>query len=329
MAFHCTHPVLSPHKANQQTVAEGQASSTTENATFAVGRAGEAMTVKPAELGNSILRGYASHLDPSQSDGEIHQDHHVEHFSSLSTPATVRLEAAKDPAVASSSPVPVPALIRPPISFLAHRKNARSGEIPRQTIMKALASRPPGSTNTVLPLAASLTGLLRSPGNEPDQNFSALSSQRFSLALANLQLAASGERSPPSGRFPLHSPCFFHQRFDDAVNIDRVLEDVADDEWLSHSRLMRTATGVREVSKQLQRRPIKRAVRTIMIVTRARDNRLVLLTRQLAEWLLATPRYGQDVGVTVYVDAKLKTSKRFDAASLLQLDARFQDMLKY
>jgi hypothetical protein len=30
--------------------------------------------------------------------------------------------------------------------------------------------------------------------------------------------------------------------------------------------------GCREVSKQLQRRPIKRAVRNVMIVTKARDN---------------------------------------------------------
>jgi NAD+ kinase len=64
-------------------------------------------------------------------------------------------------------------------------------------------------------------------------------------------------------------------------------------------------------------------------VTRARDNRLVHLTRELAEWLLTTPRYGSELGVNVHVDAKLRQSKRFDAAGLLEKEPRFQHMLKY
>ena len=128
----------------------------------------------------------------------------------------------------------------------------------------------------------------------------------------------------------LHSPCFFHQRFEDAVNVDRVLEEIAvEDDGMSHTRLMQTATSVREISKQLQRRPIKRAVRTIMIVTKARDNKLVYLTRELAEWLLKTPRYGSDAGVTVYVDAKLRASSRFDAAGLVASNPQFERMLRY
>ena len=98
---------------------------------------------------------------------------------------------------------------------------------------------------------------------------------------------------------------------------------------MSHSRLVQTATGVREVSKQLQRRPLKRAVRNVMIVTKARDNNLVYLTRELTEWLLSTPRYGNSVGVNVYVDHKLAKSKRFDAPGLLEKDRRFENMLKF
>ncbi|KAJ3534770.1 hypothetical protein NM208_g7410 [Fusarium decemcellulare] len=127
----------------------------------------------------------------------------------------------------------------------------------------------------------------------------------------------------------LQSPCFYHQRFADAVDIGKVLEEIKNDVSMSHSRLVATATGVREVSKQLQRRPIKRAVRNIMIVTKARDNQLVYLTRELAAWLLRTPRYGSDLGVNVYVDAKLRGSRRFDAAGLLAENPRFQHMLKY
>ncbi|PQK11278.1 hypothetical protein BB8028_0002g15960 [Beauveria bassiana] len=127
----------------------------------------------------------------------------------------------------------------------------------------------------------------------------------------------------------LKSPCFYHQRFDDAVDIDKVLEEIKNDSTMSHSRLVQTATSVREVSKQLQRRPVKRAVRTVMIVTKARDNQLVHLTRELAAWLLRTPRYGARTGVTVYVDAKLRGSRRFDAPSLVAENPAFADTLRY
>ncbi|KAM3565328.1 hypothetical protein MY1884_000242 [Beauveria asiatica] len=127
----------------------------------------------------------------------------------------------------------------------------------------------------------------------------------------------------------LKSPCFYHQRFDDAVDIDKVLEEIKNDSSMSHSRLVQTATSVREVSKQLQRRPVKRAVRTVMIVTKARDNQLVHLTRELAAWLLRTPRYGARAGVTVYVDAKLRGSRRFDAPSLVAENPAFADTLRY
>ncbi|KAF2716951.1 ATP-NAD kinase [Polychaeton citri CBS 116435] len=127
----------------------------------------------------------------------------------------------------------------------------------------------------------------------------------------------------------LTSPCYFHKKFGDAVDIQKVLEEIQGDDQLSHSRLMQTAAGVREVSRQLQRRPLKRAVRNVMIITKARDNTLVTLTRELAEWLLKTPRYGKDIGVTVYVDSKLRKSKRFDAPGLVARDERFEDMLRY
>ncbi|KAK4556902.1 NAD(+) kinase [Recurvomyces mirabilis] len=127
----------------------------------------------------------------------------------------------------------------------------------------------------------------------------------------------------------LTSPCYFHKRFGDAVDIEKVLEEIKGDDQLSHSRLMQTAASVREVSRQLQRRPLKRAVRNVMVITKARDNTLVSLTRELAVWLLGTPRYGKDVGVNVWVDSKLRKSKRFDAEGLVKSDERFKDMLRF
>lgn len=141
--------------------------------------------------------------------------------------------------------------------------------------------------------------------------------------------------SPPttakyaSGIAPLQSPCFYHQRFDPTVNVERVLEEIAGDEFRSHSRLVQTALGVREVARQLQRRTCKTTVRNIMIVTKARDNQLVTLTRELAEWIMSTPRYGANVGINVYVDKKLRDSKRFNAPGLIAQNPEFQDMLKY
>jgi NAD+ kinase len=152
-------------------------------------------------------------------------------------------------------------------------------------------------------------------------------SQKLSAALTDL---AGRHGTPTTPRFSaLASPCFYHERFDDVLNIDKVLEEIRGNEWMSHSRLLATATGVREISKQLQRRPMKRAVRNVMIVTKARDNQLVNLTKELATWLMSTPRYGSELGVTVYVDAKLQKSKRFGAAEILDAHPRFHHLLKY
>ncbi|KAL2174661.1 ATP-NAD kinase-like domain-containing protein [Thermothelomyces heterothallicus CBS 202.75] len=219
-----------------------------------------------------------------------------------------------------------------PAPARGHRKNAPSTEsVPRQTILKALAS----VARNNKPQALSLTGMLsaHSASNGADDRPESASSQQLCDALnglAKAQNARSISAATPTAAFPaLQSPCFYHNGFDDAVNLDKVLEEIKDDESMSHSRLVQTARSVREVSKQLQRRPFKRAFKNVMIVTKARDNQLVLLTRELAMFLLLTPRYGSDVGVNVYVDAKLRHSKRFDARGITDLDPRFKEMLKY
>ncbi|KAK0735018.1 ATP-NAD kinase-like domain-containing protein [Lasiosphaeria miniovina] len=228
------------------------------------------------------------------------------------------------------------ALYEPPRSHpaSAHRKNALSVEsVPRQTIMKALAS----VARNNKPEALSLSGMLSAHKTATmpsggDMRPSTSSSQQLCDALNGLAQVQNvrGQSMTPTAAFPsLQSPCFYHNRFDDAVDIDKVLEEIKNDDWVSHSRLVQTATSVREVSKQLQRRPIKRAVRNVMIVTKARDNQLVVLTRELAQWLLRTPRYGSDLGVNVFVDAKLRNSKRFNAPGIVAENPRFQEMLQY
>jgi NAD+ kinase len=254
-----------------------------------------------------------------------------------------------------------PAALRRPQSARAHHGTLDT--VPCQTIIKALASVARNHKPEALSLSSVLNATMqaslpvveadsdRQPataGEPTAQQPTSLqppttaqfqpatgkesSSQQLCDALNDLALRnnATPTTTAAAAAFSgLKSPCYYHQRFDDAVDIEKVLEEIKNDEYMSHSRLVQTATGVREVSKQLQRRPIRRAVRNIMIVTKARDNQLVVLTRELAQWLLSTPRYGSDVGVNVYVDAKLRNSKRFGAASLVAADPRFESMLRY
>ncbi|KAL4951484.1 ATP-NAD kinase-like domain-containing protein [Aspergillus filifer] len=300
-------------------------------------------TSKSTTVGASLLRDYADHIDPSQHPNEVGRGASRQQsakFATHTAAASLNLVQPREDQAATGSTTPSAPQSSSFLPFRAapslnrHNRNAISCDlVPRQTIMKALASRPSASNQgSNMPLAASL-GLQSptSPSNPPDDTDRrprTSASQKLSAALSNLQLAPYDERNP-STRLIMQSPCFFHKRFDDAVNLEKVLEEIADDEWLSHSRLLQTATGVREVSKQLQRRPIKRAVRNVMIVTKARDNSLVHLTREVTEWLLSTPRYGSERGVNVYVDAKLRHSKRFDAQGLIQKDPAYEHMVRY
>ncbi|KAL4946084.1 hypothetical protein BDV06DRAFT_183542 [Aspergillus oleicola] len=297
-------------------------------------------TSKSTTVGASLLRDYAFHIDPSQPPNEVGRgaspQQSIKFATHTAAPLPNPVQPREDQATSATPSAPSSSFLpfRAAPSLNRHNRNAISCDlIPRQTIMKALASRPSSSNQSSnMPLAASL-GLQNptsssSPPEEADRRPRTSASQKLSAALSNLQLAPYDERNP-STRLIMQSPCFFHKRFDDAVNLEKVLEEITDDEWLSHSRLLQTATGVREVSKQLQRRPIKRAVRNVMIVTKARDNSLVLLTKELTEWLLSTPRYGSERGVNVYVDAKLRHSKRFDAQGLIQKDPAYEHMLRY
>ena len=255
-------------------------------------------------LGTTLLRDYQLHLDPLNTDDRrrMSQEDVTEPLDGLTNQST---QIGQSPIELA---LPVAGTHSHPLSWASmnQRKATLSpGTLPNQKLLKALASR-----------------TSKDPSAHNDQAVQ----QNLATSISGL---GSNARVSFSTRF-VQSPCYFHQRFDDAVNVERVLEEIsAEDDGMSHSRLMQTATSVREISKQLQRRPIKRAVRTIMIITKARDNKLVFLTRELTEFLLKTPRYNSDLGVTVYVDAKLRTSTRFDAAGLLASNPRYSDMLRY
>ncbi|KAK6204708.1 ATP-NAD kinase-like domain-containing protein [Scheffersomyces amazonensis] len=92
----------------------------------------------------------------------------------------------------------------------------------------------------------------------------------------------------------------------------------------SHTELAETANGVRMLAKNLAKATIQLDVRAIMIVTKARDNSLIYLTREIVEWLFTRER-----DIIVYVDNKLNTSKRFDASSIIESYPKANQLLKY
>ncbi|TFK54034.1 ATP-NAD kinase [Heliocybe sulcata] len=96
-----------------------------------------------------------------------------------------------------------------------------------------------------------------------------------------------------------------------------VFEDEEDEEQdMSLTRqLAETAVGVREMSKQLGRARIHSIIHSVLIVTKARDNRLIKLTRELALYLMSK-KTDNGRGLIVYVDNQLRASRRFDAAGI-------------
>ncbi|CAE6489377.1 unnamed protein product [Rhizoctonia solani] len=159
----------------------------------------------------------------------------------------------------------------------------------------------------------------------------------------------------PSGVLPktiqgaLKSPCFVHSLLDKGASLSDWLKqqpqqpqphpqlqqplpmpsppvsgssselDYDDDEDEYSSSLTRqlaeTAVGVREMSKQLGRARVHSKINNVLIITKARDNRLSRLTRELALTLMKKERE-DGRGLVVYVDSQLRHSKRFDAAGL-------------
>ncbi|WFC98009.1 NAD(+) kinase [Malassezia yamatoensis] len=79
------------------------------------------------------------------------------------------------------------------------------------------------------------------------------------------------------------------------------------------NQLAETAVGVREMSKQLVRARIHSDIQSVLIITKARDHRLVELTREMAVWLMTKHVNNRGRGLIVYVDSQLKDSKRFNA----------------
>lgn len=145
------------------------------------------------------------------------------------------------------------------------------------------------------------------------------------LPLGGVSSSNFNGRSPRSPSMN-PTPCFVHTKFDEVLDVSKALKALSSSDnisSLSHSRLVKTATGVRELAKRLGQANIRINVRSVMVVTKARDNSLIYLTRDLVYWLMATHN------VTVYVDSKLEKSKRFNSHGLVKKHPSFKTLLKY
>uniref|UniRef100_A0A8H7XL30 ATP-NAD kinase n=1 Tax=Psilocybe cubensis TaxID=181762 RepID=A0A8H7XL30_PSICU len=94
------------------------------------------------------------------------------------------------------------------------------------------------------------------------------------------------------------------------------IEGTSFDGLKTHLHLAATAIGVREISKQLGRAHVQPNIRNVLIVTKAHDNKLIKLTRELALFLMHKHRRGSKRGLVVYVDSQLRHSSLFDAESI-------------
>ncbi|GBC03543.1 hypothetical protein RclHR1_05190007 [Rhizophagus clarus] len=124
------------------------------------------------------------------------------------------------------------------------------------------------------------------------------------------------------------SPCFVHSSFDPTVLFKGIM-DRCDNEPTDYSELAETTNCVRKISKKLGQARIQNVVKTVMIVTKPGDARLISLTRELALYLITTPRFGKEHGVTVYVNKDFKNSKKFDFPGLLKSYPLVNDYLKF
>lgn len=114
----------------------------------------------------------------------------------------------------------------------------------------------------------------------------------------------------------IHSKLYCEEVAGGAKTAKEVLSRLSTDELRSvrtHTELAETANGVRMLAKNLSRATIQLNVKSIMIITKARDNALVYLTREVVEWL-----FSEHEDMTIYVDAKLQASKRFNCDAIIQ-----------
>ncbi|KAK2754518.1 hypothetical protein FQN54_006919 [Arachnomyces sp. PD_36] len=114
--------------------------------------------------------------------------------------------------------------------------------------------------------------------------------------------------------------------FDNRHRGETSTEDIVHSRLLTKGQLSDMAWNVRALSKKLGGVKLKLKVRTVFILTKAYDESLVALTRQLTQWLLAKER---DYPYIVYVDQAMKSDRHFDAEGLIKDEPSAEGRLRY
>ncbi|KAI9295645.1 ATP-NAD kinase [Neoconidiobolus thromboides FSU 785] len=114
------------------------------------------------------------------------------------------------------------------------------------------------------------------------------------------------------------NPCLIHALLDPSNKMSK-FRKLSMKQSQDASELARTAVAVRLVSKKLAKKRIKfNNPKSILVVTKPGDKKLIKLARDLVEYLLLDIKLGSTKGMTVYVDKHLEKSKRFRFNSLTQ-----------
>ncbi|KAI9137239.1 ATP-NAD kinase-like domain-containing protein [Paraphysoderma sedebokerense] len=96
-------------------------------------------------------------------------------------------------------------------------------------------------------------------------------------------------------------------------------------------RLIETAVGVREVQKNIGRAKVLcENPKSLMIVTKLNDIRLIELTRELVCWIIDTIGVSKDgYPVEIYVGEELRTHKQFKYSKLIKSSPKYSSQLKF
>lgn len=96
--------------------------------------------------------------------------------------------------------------------------------------------------------------------------------------------------------------------------------------FMTKSELSDMVLGVGELSKHFASTHIKMKVKTVMLLTKTHDKRLIAYTRKLTEWLLSPER---QEGYIVYVDSVFRDTPEFDVEGLLSLYPNYRPRLHW
>lgn len=155
----------------------------------------------------------------------------------------------------------------------------------------------------------------------------------------------SGEWEPPSNRLedieearsqPADEPNNDETHLTEADHVSIIdyakkhetdsIPSVVQSRHLTKKQLSDMAWNVRKLSKKLGSVKLKLSVRTVFLVTKAHDESLVSLTREVCQWLLSKER---DTPYIVYVEKRLQKHPDFDADGLVQGEPAATGRLKY